>query len=261
MSFIRSKDAALYYEEYGSGEPLILLPGLLGTIESHWRRFIPEFSRHFHVIALDLRGHGRTNNPSGVLRLHTFVHDLYALYDALDIETAHVCGYSVGGYIGLAFGIRHPGRVRSLLMHATKFRWTPEAVAATTKDFDPEVIRANTSHWAAQPQGDHALDGENGWENLLASAREFIATLPDEGLSEQSLRLAHFPVCVFLGDNDEMIAREEAERVVAVLPDAMLEILPDTRHAMKHVQKTLFLERALRFFSAGKQDSFHGSLA
>jgi pimeloyl-ACP methyl ester carboxylesterase len=248
MSFIRSKDATLYLEEYGSGEPLVLLPGLLGTIESHWRRFIPALARYFHVIAVDVRGHGRTNNPGGVLRLHTLVGDLYALYEALELEAASICGYSLGGYIGLAFGIQHPGRVRALMMHATKFYWTPDAVAATVGDLDPERIRAHAPHRAAQLQADHAFNGENGWEALMVSAREFVTTLPHEGLSEQSLSLARFPVCVSLGDRDEMIARDEAERIASLLPDARLDILPETRHAIQRLQTSLFIEHALAFF-------------
>lgn len=249
MSFIRSKDAVLYYEEYGSGEPLILLPGLLGTIDSHWRRFITDFARHYHVIAPDLRGHGRTNNPSGQLRLHMFAADLFRLYETLEIETARICGYSLGGYIGLAFGIQHPGRVHSLLMHGTKFYWTPEAVAQTVRDFDADAILTGIPHWADQLQKEHApANGANGWKQLLASAREFIAAMPAEGLTEQSLKLARFPVRVSVGDSDEMIPRAEAERLTAALPDATLDILPDTPHPIRRVQKALFVKHALSFF-------------
>lgn len=249
MPYIRSKDSALYYEEYGSGETLILLPGLLGTIESHWRRFIAEFARQYHVVAADLRGHGRTNNPSGTIRLHTLVGDLFTLCETLEIETARICGYSLGGYVGLAYGIQHPGRVQSLVMHGTKFYWTPNAVASTVKQFDAATILATVPHWAEQLQKDHTpANGHDGWRVLLTVAQEFIATLPHEGLTEQSLSLARFPVLVALGDEDEMIPRDEAVRLTAALPSGRLEVLPNTRHPMQRVQKALFLERALAFF-------------
>ena len=250
MSFIRSKDSALYYEEYGSGDPLILLPGLLGTIESHWRRFIPDFAKHFHVIAVDLRGHGRTNNPSEQLRLHTLVADLFSLYETLEIDSARICGYSLGGYIGLAFGLQHPGRVQSLLMHGTKFFWTPEAVAATTKMFDAATILKKVPQWATQLHQDHSpANGDDGWRILLTSSKEFLETLPTEGLTEHSLKLAAFPVLVSVGDSDEMIPRVEAEQLAAALPNGTLNIFLNTRHAMQHVQKIPFLDLALSFFS------------
>ncbi len=249
MSLIRSKDAALYYEEHGSGEPLILLPGLLGTVESHWRRFIPELARRFHVIAVDLRGHGRTDNPSGMIRMHQLVTDLFAVYDALEIDNAHICGYSLGGYIGLAFGVQHPGRVLSLFMHGTKFYWTPEAVSSAVRELDPETILAKVPKWGAQLQRDHAqANGDEGWKALLRSAAEFIHTLPAEGLTDQSVRLAVFPVCVSVGDGDELIPIEEAKKLAAALPHARHSVLPGTRHPMQFVQKQLFLDSLASFF-------------
>lgn len=251
MSFIRSKDSAIYYEEHGSGEPLILLPGLLGTIESHWRRFIPDFAKHFHVIAVDLRGHGRTNNPSEQFRLHMLVADLFSLYETLEIDSARICGYSLGGYIGLAFGIQHPGRVQSLLMHGTKFYWTPDAVISSTKDFDPQKILDKVPKWATQLQQDHApANGDDGWKIVLNSAKEFIETMPTEGLTENSLTLADFPVHVSIGDSDEMIPRIEAKRLVSSLPNGTLSVFTSTRHPMQHVRKIPFLELALSFFQA-----------
>lgn len=253
MSFIRSKDSALYYEEHGSGEPLILLPGLLGTIESHWRRFIPDFAKHFHVIAVDLRGHGRTNNPSEQIRLHALLADLLSLYDSLEIDAARICGYSLGGYIGLAFGMQHPGRVNSLLMQGTKFYWTTEAVIFTIKEFDSERILKKVPRWGTQLQFDHSpANGDNGWRILLNSAKEFIETMPAEGLTESSLRLADFPVLVSVGDLDEMIPRSEAESLASALPNGRLNVFFNTQHAMQHVQKIPFLELSLSFFQENR---------
>ncbi len=251
MSYIRSKDSAIYYEEHGAGEPLILLPGLLGTIESHWRRFIPDFAKHFHVVAVDLRGHGRTNNPSEQLRLHTLVADLFSLYETLEIDAARICGYSLGGYIGLAFGIQHPGRVQSLLMHGTKFYWSDEAVASMIRDFDPEKVTQKVPSWSEQLQREHSpANGDDGWKGLLNSAKEFIETMPSEGLTENSLKLAVFPVLVSVGDSDTMIPRSEAERLASALPNGTLNVFENTRHPMSKVDKRMFLEVALPFFNS-----------
>jgi pimeloyl-ACP methyl ester carboxylesterase len=251
MSYILSKDATLYVEEHGSGETLVLLPGLLGTMERHWRRFIPQFAKRFHVVAVDLRGHGRTNNPSQQMRLHTLVADLFCLFDTLEIESARVCGYSLGGYIGLAFGIRHPGRVHSLLMHGTKFYWTPEAVAATVRDFDVDNVIANVPKWAAQLQGDHApANGEDGWQTLLRVAQEFIATMPAEGLTENALRSAGFPVMVSAGDTDELVPVVEVQRLARRLPFGTHHIFPAARHPLPKLDTEAFLNLACSFFDS-----------
>ena len=65
-NYVQANGLNMYYEEYGNGEPLILLHS--GTSTSRmWRPHIPFFAEHFRVIALDSRGHGRTNNATGVL--------------------------------------------------------------------------------------------------------------------------------------------------------------------------------------------------
>ncbi len=249
MSFVRSNDASIYYEEYGTGEPLILLPGLLGTIESHWRRFIPDLSKHFHTIAVDLRGHGRTNNPSGALRLDTFIDDLRILLDSLQIEQAYVCGYSLGGYIGLAYGTQYPDKILGLVMHATKIDWTPEAVEATKLTLNPESILAKVPSWAHDLRKDHEpANGETGWMNLVRSCAEFIGQM--KPLDDQLLRRAVFPVLVSLCDSDEMITRAEAEHLVRQLPDARFALQAGCKHSFLSVQRGPFIEEALSFLKS-----------
>jgi pimeloyl-ACP methyl ester carboxylesterase len=251
MSYIRSKDAAVYYEEHGSGETLILVPGLLGTIESHWRRFIPEFAKYFHVIAVELRGHGRTNNPSGHLHLHALVADLFAVYESLEIDTAHICGYSLGGYIGLAFGIQHPGTVKSLMMHGTKFYWDDPAIAAAIHELSAESILLHVPAWGEQLRREHAAaNGEDGWKILLASSAEFLRRMLAEGLTENALKLANFPTLVSVGDADEMVSVQETEMLGATLPYGMVHTFPDTRHPIHKLDKKFFLDIAFSFFNA-----------
>jgi pimeloyl-ACP methyl ester carboxylesterase len=249
MSYIRSKDAVIYYEEHGAGETLILLPGLLGTIESNWRRFIPAFAEHFHVVAIDLRGHGRTNNPSGQLRMHQLIMDLFTVYESLQIDKARICGYSLGGYLGLAFGVQNPGTVQSLMMHGTKFFWDDAAVQFLLPKLDADKIVAHAPHYAEQLQRDHAhANGLTGWRTLLRSASEFVKTMPTEGLTQTALGLADFPVLVSAGDQDDLVSRNELERLANACQYGMPHIFPNTPHPMHKVDKQSFLDIAYSFF-------------
>jgi len=255
MSLILSKDAAIYYEEYGSGEPLILLPGLLGTIETHWRRFIGEFAAHFHTIAVDLRGHGKTNNPSGTLRLQTFVDDLHSLFETLQIGHARICGYSLGGYIGLLYGLQHPGRVCALIMHGTKFYWEEKTAQTAAGELNPDVIMSKSPVWGQMLQEQHSRgNGNDGWQTLLQASSEFILTMPANGITAEPASLLDFPVMVSLATNDELIPREEAEQLVSALPGATLSIVENARHAMQTVPKQQFVEQVVSFFN-----SIHGT--
>lgn len=251
MALIRSRDAAIYYEESGTGDPLILLPGLLGSIESHWRRFIPAFSTSFHTIAVDFRGHGKSDNPSGQLTLALLVEDLQALVETLQVEHAAICGYSLGGYVGLAYGLRSPGTIRSLVMHGTKFYWTEDAVQATLRGLDPEAITSKVPAFGEMLQKVHEPgNGPDGWRSLLAAAGEFIRNMPRDAISESTLSLVDYPVLVSVCGNDTMIGVAEARRLARALPASILHIFEQCEHQMQSVPKATFVEEATRFIIA-----------
>lgn len=251
MALIRSRDAAIYYEESGTGDPLILLHGLLGSIESHWRRFIPEFSRSFHTIAVDFRGHGKSDNPSGHLTLALLVEDLQALIDTLQLERVAVCGYSLGGYVGLAYGLRNPGKVRSLVMHGTKFYWTEDTVQATLRGLNPGAILSKVPAFGEMLQRDHEPgNGPDGWRSLLVSANAFIESMPHDAIPESTLSLVDFPVLVSVCGNDEMLGTAEARRLAQALPLSRLHIFERCKHQMQNVPKAAFVEETTHFILA-----------
>src|SRR5262245_12073144 len=96
--YIHVNGMEMYYEECGSGPNLILLHGGTGTLHM-WNAQLPYFARHFHVIAPDSRGHGKTNNPEGELSYRRMAEDVAVLIQTLGLNKPFVCGYSDGGQI------------------------------------------------------------------------------------------------------------------------------------------------------------------
>jgi len=250
MSFIRAGGCTLHYEEHGSGDTLLLLPGLLGSIETTWRRFIPDLASESHVVAVDLRGHGGTDNPSGRLALPGLLEDLATLLDTLGIERADICGYSLGGYLGLAYGIDHPHRVRSLVMHAVKVFWDGTARANALAGMDPDRLLRDSPEQAAALREAHAPgNGPDGWLALLGAARELIAGLERSAIGERDIARAWFPVLVTGGERDTMVPPDEAEQLAALLPAALHLVLPGVRHGMQSVRTQDFLAAVLPFLA------------
>lgn len=110
---------ATNYHDVGTGAPVLLIhgsgPGV--TAWANWRMTIPELSRHCRVIAPDVAGFGFTQRLAGVkYDLDTWVAQAVGLLDALDITCADVVGNSFGGALALALAIRHPQRVRRLVL-------------------------------------------------------------------------------------------------------------------------------------------------
>ncbi|HEY7087901.1 MAG TPA: alpha/beta hydrolase [Tepidisphaeraceae bacterium] len=104
------------YVTAGSGEPVVLVHGLQSSADLNWQ--LPGtfalLAEHYHVIAMDLRGHGRSDKPESEDAYgEPMVQDIVGLMDQLKIEKAHVVGYSLGGIIVMKFMVEHPDRVIS----------------------------------------------------------------------------------------------------------------------------------------------------
>jgi len=120
MPRISIGDCSLHYEEHGSGEPLLLVPGLGGVGASFFKQ-IPELSRHYRVIVHDHRGCGQSDKPLMRYSVEQMTQDVLRLMDALKIERAHFVGHSTGGAIGQIIAIEQPQRLKKLILSST---WT-----------------------------------------------------------------------------------------------------------------------------------------
>lgn len=119
---VMANDVRLHVARAGSGDPVLLVHGW----PQHWwtwRRVIPELAGEFAVVAPDLRGFGWSDTPGHGYEPDTFVADLVALLDALEIERASVIGHDWGGYTSLLLAAKHPERVASVIAINTPHLW------------------------------------------------------------------------------------------------------------------------------------------
>lgn len=108
----------LHAEEQGEGEPLVLLNGLSQST-ANWMSHTRALRDHYRVVAYDARGQGRSTLGHGKLTLEGHVDDLASLLAHLGIGSAHICGFSHGARVALAFAARHPQQTRSLVLTST----------------------------------------------------------------------------------------------------------------------------------------------
>jgi pimeloyl-ACP methyl ester carboxylesterase len=140
MSYADVNGLSLYYEEHGSGEPLVLVHGGIGASEM-FAPILPELAAQRRVITVDLQGHGHTADVDRPLRPESMADDIAALVEHLGLGQADVMGYSLGGLVALRTAIQHPQLVRRLVLVSIPFRRDgshPEVVA-TMDQMTPEI--------------------------------------------------------------------------------------------------------------------------
>ena len=111
---INTDGISINYEIAGEGDCLILIHGFSDNL-TMWYNQVPEFSKRYRVLTLDVRGHGETEAPEGEFSITLFAKDLRELLSALHIERACVLGYSMGGRIALQFALDYPEMVSGLV--------------------------------------------------------------------------------------------------------------------------------------------------
>ena len=113
MAYFEHEGCSLHYEEYGQGDPLVLVHGL-GSSCLDWEYQIPVLAEHYRVIVTDVRGHGRSDKPRERYSIQGFSADLVALLEHLNLAPVHLVGLSMGGMIGFQTAVDQPALLRSL---------------------------------------------------------------------------------------------------------------------------------------------------
>lgn len=244
----------LYYEEYGRGEPLVLVPGF-GTGLWSWFRQVPAFAERFRVIVFDPRGVARSPAPDEPFTMRDLAEDLAALLEELKVERAHVLGASFGGFVAQEFALAHPQRTRSLVLCCTSYGGpghrppAPETLAAiaSTKGLNTEErVRENlllafsprfVEEQPAEAERVINLRAENDVPEH-AYLRQLQAAVAFDAAAR--VGAINVPTLVISGDADVIVPHENSLNLAAAIPGAALRIIEGGSH-------TFFIERPREF--------------
>jgi len=120
----------MYYEIHGSGDPVVLLHGAFMAVTGDWMDWVNELAKTRKVIAVDMQGHGRTADINRDITYENLADDVAGLLDYIKIPRADIMGYSLGGGVAFECAIRHPEKVRKVVIISAPFRrdgWVKEA--------------------------------------------------------------------------------------------------------------------------------------
>jgi pimeloyl-ACP methyl ester carboxylesterase len=261
MSFADNQGTKIYWDEQGSGTPVLLIMGL-GYASCMWHRIRPILSASYRTIALDNRGVGQSDVPPGPYSMAVMAGDAAAVLDTAGIRSAHVYGVSMGGMIAQEFALQYPQRVRSLILGCTA-AGGPSAKRAEPAALD--MLRASSTmppeqaaqaavpfiYDSATPR--HLIDEDIALRVPWFPSREgylaqFQAILTWESFSRLPQITA--PTLVIHGKNDRLVPAENGELIAARIPGAKLVLLEQAGHLFSTDQPEVAHKAILEFLAA-----------
>ena len=203
-----SNGVKIHYTIDGEGEPILLIHGYTANGTLNWRLpgSVRVLSENFQVINMDVRGHGSSDKPEDESAYGLeMVEDVVRLLDHLELKSAHVAGYSMGGMIVIKLLTLHPDRVRSAAVCGMGWR-------------EPTLPRPS--------QG--ARSGRLGQGNPIMEivGRTFGALTT----TEEEMRAIKTPTVIVVGENDPG-QRQRVDKWQEIRPDIPVVIVPDATHA------------------------------
>ncbi len=125
MSLAPIGDCDIHYEIHGDGSETVLLVAGLGGVASYWNPNLSAFSKKYRTVLHDHRGTGRSTHSRITYSIEQMADDLVRLMDHLKIERAHLVGHSTGGAMGQVIAVKHPDRLKSMVLYATWIKSDP----------------------------------------------------------------------------------------------------------------------------------------
>ena len=235
----------LHYLRRGEGEPLLLIMGMSGTHLSWGDPFLDELARDFEVITYDHRGVGRSSRVDGPFTLVELADDAAALLGELGIERAHVTGVSMGGMVAQELALRHPERVRTLVIGCSYAGGEGSALTgpATAQRlaegwFSGDQERALRTGWEINVSRAFARrsDEYERWKEHVLALRVPLAVIQLQlqaiAPHDTSARLGEIsvPTLVVHGTEDEMLPAANSRVIASRIPGARLEELEGVGH-------------------------------
>lgn len=261
--------------EAGDGPTLVMLHGTGGHAETYCRNLGP-LSKHFHVVAVDLLGHGFSDRPEGATYdVAAWADHVVGLLDAMGVEKAHVSGESLGAMVAAWVGIVHPERVLSVVMNTGTLARPDAAGQAQLDDLEQrtltlaregitrEKVRHRMNWLVSRPEDmtDEMIEvrlriyEQDGMLDDVAKIMSSVVGMlrgddGDQFMAPGVLKTLERPTLVLWTTDNPGQTTDMARTVSADLPDGRFEVLTDCAHWPQFERPDVFNAMHLEFLSA-----------
>jgi 3-oxoadipate enol-lactonase len=240
----------LYYETHGAGPAVVFAHGGAGNQLSFWEQ-VPHFNDRYQVVTFSQRGCGLSRESRDSRGPVAFVDDLEALLAHLEIEEVRLVAQSMGGWIFLDYALRHPERVKALVLAATTGSLTHPEIDRILAENAALGIRATLGargilpacgeRMAREQPALHFLYGQAAALNTTSEAGDVnnrlqpLRTTPPEALARLTM-----PVLCITGEEDVLQPSATVEIMASLIPDARCVRVPEAGHSVYWERAELF---------------------
>jgi len=250
----------LHYKITGSGQPLIILHGLLGSL-SNWRAIADVLSEHAQVITVDLRNHGQSPH-SAEQTYQLMVDDLAELITDLSLQSVDIIGHSIGGKVAMAFVDTFPEQVRKLMVVDI----APRHYQSSHHKIFNALLGLDLPRFTTRKEADIALaeklpdkavrqfllmnlvisDQQLSWQiNLQAIADNYLHLLEAVCRNDKVL----VPSCFIKGGQSDYIQQKDEDEIRTIFNDVIIDTIEDAGHWVHAESPKVFSKKAMSFFN------------
>jgi pimeloyl-ACP methyl ester carboxylesterase len=245
--YLQVADARIYYEVYGSGAPLVLLHGGLFGYIDEFSGVIPELSRHYTVIAIALRGHGKSDLGQQPLSNALFAEDSATVIRHVTNEPVELVGFSTGAMASYLLTIAHPELVHKLIAVGGPIASSGSTAAAATEadayNTPAELEKQLPAKFVARRN--RLYPDRAAWERLVLAFGKAAAVEPD--VPKEKVQSIQSPTLIVAGDQDDYTKLEHFVEIYHLLPHGELAIVPGCGHTVFKCNPDLMSELVEKF--------------
>lgn len=245
IGYITVNGAKLFYKEAGEGNPMLFVHGATGTSQGHFGTQIDEFAKKNRVIAIDLRGHGRSTLPDEDFSMNLFADDVNKFLDELKLDSITYIGFSLGGMVGFNLAVTHPEKIKKLITIgavANHEGFKYNAMDAVRSWLSDDMTKYLKRSFTDNPNPEKIPEYQKKITTMVITQNE-------PKLSDNAIKKIKCPTLLICGDNDGFIKIEHQVHLFNTIAISDLLILPKTGHAAHLIQPEIVKKAIWDFIS------------
>jgi pimeloyl-ACP methyl ester carboxylesterase len=243
--YLNVGDAKIYYEAYGQGRPIILLHGGLYGYIDEYKDYIPTLSQHFKVIAIALRGHGKSEIGTKPISYKLFADDVIAVLKKESNDSAAVIGFSDGGITAYVLAAEYQSNIYKVVAIGGGLSlsgYSPGGMNWLNK-FTPENVEKEDPNFVSERK--KMMPQPQRWIEFLEKMK--VVWTEPIWVSPEKAKGIKCPVLTIGGDRDYFLTTEQFVKIYKSIPNSQLAIIPNSGHIESMTNPFVFNDIILPF--------------